>query len=193
MILPISFYTRSTLQVAKSLLGMHLYHRDLQGRVHSGKIVETEAYLGPDDLASHARFGKQVRGAWQPSVRASLMYGAPGVAYVYTIYGLHHCFNVVAHEVGGVGAVLIRALQPTNLDQNTKGPARLCKTLGIDKHANGLPVTSVEISCVWLADLGTTVAQAEVGTSARIGVHYAGLHAENPYRFFVQNNPYVSR
>lgn len=189
--LPRSFYHRSTLLVARALLGQDLFHRDHQGEVRAGRIVETEAYLGPNDGASHSRFAKRYGDVWHPTPRTRLLFGPVGYAYVYLIYGIHHCLNVVAHEEGEVGAVLVRAVEPLTPWGNGSGPGRLCKGLGIDQHDNGLDVTEGSVGCLWIQQ-GVLVSEQSVVTSPRIGVAYAGIHAEHLYRFFVKANAWVS-
>jgi len=149
--LPAEFFTRATVEVARDLLGSLLRVRGDDGRWTAGRIVETEAYGGEDDPASHAGRGR--------TPRSEIMFGAPGVAYVYLIYGVHHCLNIVTGAEGQAGAVLIRALEPftglatmaqrrnvaaeTRLHQNLcNGPGKLCQALGIDLAWNGTPLTS---------------------------------------------------
>jgi len=128
-----SFYARPTLMVARELLGKTLVH-NVEGRRLSGRIVETEAYIGPDDKASHARVGN--RG------RASVMYGPAGHAYVFLVYGMHHCFNTVTEAEGYPGAVLIRAIEPHDPTQRAAGPALVCRALHIDRACTGLDLTT---------------------------------------------------
>ena len=123
--LPQSFYARDVRTVARELVGKHLLHR---GR--GGRIVETEAYLGPQDRASHARFG--------PLGRSKPLFGPPGVVYVFLIYGMHECFNIVADHDGAASAVLIRALEPDPGVGRCDGPGRLTKALGIGRDLNGV-------------------------------------------------------
>lgn len=152
-------------------------------------IVETEGYLEHGDLASHARFGR--------TPRSSIMYGPPGYAYVYFVYGMHHMFNVVTERRGSAGAVLIRALEPLEgLEQMAhrrgrtedlcNGPARLCQALGIDLGSNGADVVSGPLTIRRRRSFD----DAEVETTPRIGV--AGSRDE-PYRYCVNGNPHVSR
>lgn len=197
--LPRAFYERPTLEVARDLLGMHLCRR-AGGQLLSGRIVEVEAYGGPEDKASHARLRK-VRGGQAPTERSALMFGQVGISYVYLIYGMHHCFNAVAHapgppgqgagyREGAVGAVLIRALEPGPGLASCSGPARLCASLGIDRQQNGLDLCT-EGSDLFLADLGTPT-QVVVATP-RIGVDYAGPDAALPYRLCDAQSPALSR
>src|SRR5438105_15924522 len=133
------FYARPTLVVAREMLGKLLVHVAHDGVRRAGRIVETEAYVGPDDAASHARSG--------PKGRAALMYGKAGVAYVYLIYGMHHCFNAVTEADGYPGAVLVRAVEPLeNADGRGNGPALVCRALHMDRTSNGLDLTSSELT-----------------------------------------------
>ncbi len=173
MKLPRSFYARPALSVAPTLLGKILVHDD--GKVRrQGRIVEVEAYCGPKDLASHARFG--------PTPRAAIMFGPPAVAYVYLIYGMHHCMNVVCETDGTAGAVLIRGLDL----EGASGPGRLCRTLGITREHNGTSLVADEI---WIEDDGAP--PPRIARTPRIGVDYAGAWAKKPYRFISQ--PRASR
>ena len=188
--LPASFYDRDTEQVARDLLGAVLRHTTPDG-VASGRIVETEAYLGEHDLACHAAAGLTARTRW--------LYGAPGTAYVYFIYGVHWCFNAVTRAVGSPSAVLVRALEPLEgvelmrerrgdvRDRDlTNGPGKLCEALGITGAMNGLPLRRGAIEIL----RGEPVPQARVAITARIGITKS---AEWPLRWFVADNPYVSK
>ncbi|MBC7984965.1 MAG: DNA-3-methyladenine glycosylase, partial [Candidatus Obscuribacterales bacterium] len=127
--LPRDFYARRTLTVARELIGMHLV-RSYRGKQLIGRIVETEAYQGPQDLAAHSARGHTERNA--------VMFGPPGFAYVYLIYGMWDCVNVVTRETGTPHAVLVRALEPiANVDDKTWGPGLLCKAMHIDRRLNG--------------------------------------------------------
>src|SRR5688572_15254675 len=127
--LPRDFYDRDTIEVAKDLLGKHLVH--VSGGVERvGRIVEVEAYLGPHDLAAHSAKGL--------TPRTKPMFGPPGHAYVYLIYGIYHCMNVVTQPEGKAAAVLIRALEPVqNIVGSTKGPGLLCRALAINRSHTG--------------------------------------------------------
>lgn len=183
-----SFYARPTREVARDLLGQIVVSETDEGRT-AGRIVETEAYLGRDDAASHA--ARLTRG------RVEVMWGEPGIAYVYRSYGVHAMLNVVAEPAGTTGAVLIRALEPVvgiALMRKRRGvaaerflcsgPGRLCQALGIglDLHGTDL-VTS---SRLWIAP--GEVAQ-EVSTSSRIGISRG---QEHPWRYWISGNPHVS-
>jgi DNA-3-methyladenine glycosylase len=176
--LPRAFYARPTLLVAREMLGKMLVHVS-NGERRAGRIVETEAYVGPDDRASHARVGNKGR--------ASIMYGPPGFAYVYLIYGLHHCFNAVTERDGYPGAVLVRALEA---EHRASGPALACRALGIDRTCHGLDlVTSAEL---FMQD-APPVADSNVRVGPRIGVDYAAEWAAHPWRLWVADSPHVSR
>src|SRR5258708_6819521 len=135
--LPRSFFDRDTVLVAQELLGKHLVHV-VQGEARVGRIVETEAYLGPHDLAAHSARGL--------TPRTRVMFGPPGHAYVYLVYGMHWCMNVVTEEEGHASAVLLRALEPVaNLEGRTQGPALLCKVMGIDRRQHGADLVGEEL------------------------------------------------
>ena len=175
------FYARSTLVVARELLGKTLVH-ETDGVRRAGRIVEAEAYIGPDDKASHARVGN--RG------RASIMYGPAGFAYVFLVYGMHNCFNTVTETEGHPGAVLIRAIDPLdNAEASGSGPALVCRALRIDRGCTGLDLTT---SNLYLED-APPVSDRDVRVGPRVGVDYAGEWAHRPWRFWVAASPRVSR
>lgn len=176
--LPPEFSTRDTRRVARALLGQHLVHV-VRGRPRVGRIVETEAYLGPHDLACHSSKGR--------TPRTAVMFGPAHHAYVYLVYGMHLCFNVVT---GGGAAVLIRALEPVEgLDGvRTDGPGRLTKALGLSLSHNTKPLHE---GSLFLAE-GPRVAPRHVTTTPRIGVDSAGEWAQAPLRFFDLRSPFVS-
>jgi DNA-3-methyladenine glycosylase len=179
--LPRSFYDRETVVVARELLGKHLVHR-MAGVERVGRIVEVEAYLGPHDLAAHSARGL--------TERTRVMFGPPGHAYVYMIYGMHFCVNVVTQEEGKASAVLLRALEPVrNVEGRTQGPALLCKAMGIDKRLNGHDLLSDDL---YIADPGGP-APTRIVKRPRIGVDYAGHWARRLLRFYIAGNPFVSR
>jgi DNA-3-methyladenine glycosylase len=179
--LPRSFYNRGTELVARELLGMLLAHR-VGGVLRVGRIVETEAYLGVHDLASHSSRGR--------TPRTETMFGLPGHAYVYLIYGVYHCMNVVTEPEGHASAVLLRALEPVeNLDGNTRGPGLLCRAMGIDRSLSGHDLLSDDF---FLA-APRRRAEFDVIARPRVGVDYAGEWAEKPLRFYIRGNPFVSR
>lgn len=186
-----TFYNRDTVAVARELLGKLIVRQWGNGFI-AGRIVETEAYLGVEDKASHVYGGRRTE-------RVEVIYGPPGRAYVFMIYGIHNCFNVVTREVEVPEAVLIRAIEPvTGLDvmaQNrfgkkfselTKrqckqigdGPGKLCRALAIDRTHNGANLTQ---DALFLADDGWR--EMQIVVSKRIGIDYAGEAAAYPLRF----------
>lgn len=188
--LPASFYARDTAQVAQELLGCFLVAQ-VGGEVCGGRIVEVEAYVGPHDPADHGYGNRKTR-------RNAALFGPPGTAYVYFIYGSHWCFNAVTERVGYPAAVLIRALEPLwGIDpmarrrgsSDTKllcaGPGRLCQALGIDGSFNGSPLDRGPLRI--LAGDGSA---GEVEVGPRVGVTRA---ADWPLRFSLKSSPYRSR
>lgn len=172
------FYKRNTLEVAKDLLGCKLC-REIDGDILSGIIVETEAYT-QDDPACHAFKGK--------TPRAATLFKSPGIAYVYFIYGMYHCFNVITEPEEKAGAVLIRALEPIGRINNTNGPGKLCRELQITKELNEIDLTS-EKSCLWI-EKGIEIPQKNIQTTTRIGIKQA---ADYPWRFYIKDNDFVSK
>ena len=166
-----AYYNRSTLDVARSLIGKHLVRQTSNGLL-SGRIVETEAYIGPEDLACHASRGR--------TARTDVMFGPAGVAYVYLIYGMYHCLNVVTEREGYPAAVLIRAVEETESASLIDGPGRVCRFFDIDRQLNRWDLTQRER--LWLEDRSERV-ENEVLASPRIGVDYAGEWAAKPFRF----------
>jgi DNA-3-methyladenine glycosylase len=183
--LPRDFYARPTATVARELLGKILV-RTRGGRELRARIVEVEAYLGERDAASHARRG--------PTPRAAIMFGPPGFLYVYLVYGMHHCMNLVTEADGVAGAVLIRAAEPlgdplaTAVGRPLSGPGKLCAGLGITRADRGLDVTGP--GALFVA--GTDEPPPRLAASARIGVAYAGAWAARRLRFYLAGNPHVS-
>jgi len=194
-VVPRAFYLDSPEVVARKLLGKVLVRR-FEGRRLAGRIVEVEAYIGLDDPAAHTFAGKTARNA--------VLFGPPGFAYVYFIYGMHYCLNFSCEPDGQPGGVLLRALEPLEglatmarlrgLDQDadprllTSGPGRLCQALGIDREThNGVDVTS-RLSGLHVEDDGWVA--EEVAVSRRVGIRLA---AERPLRFTLAGNRYVSR
>ena len=186
-----SFYTLPTIELAKALLGQKLCTR-VNGVLTSGMIVEVEAYLGADDPACHASRGK--------TARNEVMFRSPGHCYVYLIYGMHYCINVVSDEVGVGSAVLIRAVEPlegieymrrrrgTRTDQLlTSGPGRLCAALGITKTFSGDHYAKSKR--VWLEPYRTVKAD-QIGVSTRIGISKA---REHEWRFYFRDSAFVSK
>jgi len=179
--LPRRFYERDTEQVARELLGQWIVHQTGDRRL-IGRIVETEAYLGPHDLAAHSSKGV--------TSRTRIMFGPPGHAYVYLIYGQHHCMNVVTEREGNGAAVLLRAVEPVeNLAGRTCGPGLLCQALAIDRRLNGLDLLGEELFLAPAPD-STPIRVVE---RARIGVEYAKHWARRKLRFYIRDNPFVSR
>ena len=189
-VLPRSFYTRAdVLAVARDLLGKLLVVPARGGRRVSGIIVETEAYRGPEDLASHARLGRR-------TARTETMYGIGGTAYVYFVYGMYHQFNVVTNEAEIPHAVLVRAIEPVEgvdlmlrrrgrarAERLADGPGKLCIALGIDR---GLDRADLLGERVWIEDRGRPVPRSRIASGPRIGIDYAGSWANRPWRFWVR-------
>ncbi|MGC3999948.1 MAG: DNA-3-methyladenine glycosylase [Anaeromyxobacter sp.] len=174
-----SFYARDTRRVARELIGKVLVH--LEGGVRrAARIVETEAYHGPGDQASHARAG--------PTPRATIMFGPPGVAYVYLIYGRSHCMNVVTGPEGFPSAVLIRAAEPLEgCLHSTRGPGNLCRALAIRReHDNGRDLCGDDLFVEDAPRAGRVV------TGPRVNVAYAGPWAERPWRYALAGSEWVS-
>ncbi|MDP1946440.1 MAG: DNA-3-methyladenine glycosylase [Nitrospirota bacterium] len=169
-ILSRAYFNRPTVTVARSLIGKYLV-RAIEGRILAGKIVEVEAYVGPKDKACHASKGR--------TPRTDVMFGQAGVAYVYLIYGMYHCLNVVTEREEFPSAVLIRAIE---LDGKLiDGPGRLCRVLEIDRGLNRADLTEGE--SLWFEDRGVVLKRGELGSHARIGVDYAGAWAKKLWRF----------
>lgn len=176
-----SFYNRDTITVAKELLGKYLVHTH-DHITQIGKIVEVEAYLGPHDLAAHSAKGR--------TERTKVMFGPPGYAYVYLIYGMYHCMNVVTEEEGHASAVLLRAIEPIqNISTRTEGPGLLCKAMHIDKKLNAHDLVSEQFYIAAKAHQEPFV----IVKKPRIGVDYAKHWAKRHLRFYIKNNKYVSR
>lgn len=169
-ILTRAYFNRPTLTVARSLVGKYLV-RVIDGRMLAGKIVEVEAYIGPQDKACHASRGR--------TQRTDVMFGPGGVAYVYLIYGMYHCLNVVTDREEFPSAVLIRAIEIDG--ELIDGPGRLCRALQIDRRLNRADLTTGE--SLWFEDRGTLVERGDVGTHPRVGVDYAGEWAKKLWRF----------
>ena len=194
--LPRGFYLAPTLQIARALLGKVLVHDGPEGRT-AGRIVEVEAYRGPGDRAAHSWGGHR-------SARNEVMYGAPGHAYVYFIYGMHQCVNVVTQAPGRPEAVLLRALEPCDgLElmrarrrlgaeaapwRLCRGPGALCAAMGITRALNGADLVRGPLR---ILDAPPVPAAATART-ARIGIAYAGQHAARPWRFLVRGSLAVS-
>lgn len=176
-----NFYDRPAITVAQDLLGKYLV-RDCNGIQQIGRIVEVEAYLGEQDLAAHSCRGL--------TPRNQVMFGPPGYAYVYLIYGMYHCMNVVTEQEGVASAVLLRALQPIqNIQDRTQGPGLLCKAMQIDKRLNGHDLTSSDF---YLATPEDSPAVTII-KKPRIGVDYAKHWAKRLLRFYIKGNAFVSK
>jgi DNA-3-methyladenine glycosylase len=179
--LPRAFFARDTREVARGLLGKVLVHLD-GGVRRAARIVETEAYHGEEDLASHARFGR--------TPRAAVMFGRAGVAYVYLVYGMHHCANVVTGEEGFAAAVLLRAGEPLEgCLAEPRGPGKLCRALAIRRERHDRLDLSKGVLFV---EDGPPPGE-RIRTSPRVGVGFAGRWARKPWRFYLEGNRWVSR
>ena len=179
--LPRAFYDRNTIIVAQELLGKHLVHVS-NGVRHIGRIVETEAYLGPHDLAAHSARGR--------TARTEVMFGPPGHAYVYFIYGMYYCMNVVTEPEGHASAVLLRAAEPVeNLLGKSNGPGLLCRSMAIDRQQNGCDLLSDDLF-ITAPDTTETFTFAR---RPRIGVDYAKHWARRLLRFYIKGNAHISR
>jgi DNA-3-methyladenine glycosylase len=197
MILPREFYERDTVTVAKELLGKTLVHETPEGTA-SGRIVETEAYKGPEDRASHAYDNRRTK-------RTAVQFGPKGHAYVYQIHGKYFCFDVTSGSVPGKPeAVLVRAIEPvTGVELMaerrglegapapglTNGPGKVCMALGITKRQNSADVCTSPLHI----DTGIDVDESEITQATRINVDYAGRWRECPWRFLIGTSEYVSR
>ncbi|HUH88136.1 MAG TPA: DNA-3-methyladenine glycosylase [Pusillimonas sp.] len=176
-----NFYNRDTVTVARDLLGKVLVHQ-VQGLPRMARIVEVEAYLGPTDLAAHSSKGL--------TQRTRAMFGPPGHAYVYLIYGIHHCMNVVTEGEGSGTGVLLRAVEPIeNVDGNTRGPGLLTRAMGIDLRHYGHDLCSETLHLLQPACPEPLI----ITERPRIGVSYAKEWADKPLRFYIAGSPYVSR
>jgi DNA-3-methyladenine glycosylase len=190
------FYDRpDVVKIARDLIGKILV-TNFDNQLTAGRIVETEAYNGVEDRASHAWKGRR-------TARTEIMYGEPGTAYVYLCYGLHHMFNVVTNKKDIPHAILVRALEPLEgipvmLKRTgkskpdfslTRGPGNVGKAMGIFTHHSRLYLDGDEL---YIARDAFTVSVNDIATTPRIGVDYAGPDAMLPYRFILKNNPYVS-
>jgi DNA-3-methyladenine glycosylase len=194
--LPRSFYLHDTVTVARSLLGCVLWRRLDRGELLAARIVEVEAYLGANDLASHARRGLR-------SARNESMYLEGGHAYVYFTYGMHWCMNVVTQEEGLAEAVLLRGAEPVRgieliRERRPKarrdhdlmnGPGKICAALDIDKRLDGERLSGDRL---WLTARDIVVDEADIVVSPRIGIDNSGEAAAWPLRFFLRGNRHVS-
>jgi DNA-3-methyladenine glycosylase len=195
--LPREFYTRkNVLMIARQLLGKLLVVPTSDGTRVSGVIVETEAYRGPEDRASHAYGGRR-------TARTETMYRIGGTAYVYFVYGMYHQFNVVTNLEDIPHAVLIRALEPiegievirqrrrTKPDSHlTNGPGKLCIALGIDRTLDRADLLGDR---VWIEEADRRIPPSAIAVGPRVGIDYAEEWVEKPWRFWLKNNPFASR
>ncbi len=168
------YFSRKTLRVARSLLGTFLLRRT-EGQRLVGRIIEVEAYIGQEDRACHASRGR--------TKRTEVMFGQAGIAYVYLIYGMYHCFNIVTERAGFAAAVLIRAVEDGEgclID----GPGRVCRAFWIDRTLNGWDVTKGRT--LWLEDRTAAIPASEIDAFPRVGVAYAGTWAAKPWRFRIK-------
>lgn len=196
------FYNRDSVTVAKELLGKYLVHV-VEGEKLIGKIAEVEAYMGPTDKAAHSYNNRRTE-------RNEIMYGGPGYSYVYIIYGMYNCMNVVVEEPEKPQAILIRALEPVEgmesmskfryekeLEQLTKreklgltsGPGKLCRALNIDRSHNGLDLCGDELYILH----DDNEESFEIVATTRINIDYAEEAKDFLWRFYIKNNPYVSK
>jgi DNA-3-methyladenine glycosylase len=164
------------LQVARSLLGKYLMRKNGR-RTLAGRIVEVEAYIGVEDRACHASKGR--------TPRTDVMFGPAGVSYVYLVYGMHHCFNIVTERAGHPSAVLVRAVEDAATHQLIDGPGRVCRFLAIDRGLNRVDLTVGKV--LWVEDRGERVGRSKIAVGRRIGVEYAGSWANKPWRFRLRN------
>ena len=183
MIIKKEFYNRSSLMVAQELLGAYLV-RQIGNKIIKTKIVETEAYEGFDDKASHASRGR--------TPRNGVMFGEAGIAYVYFTYGMHFMLNIVTGPKDHPAAVLIRAVEPLgSAVGNTNGPARSTKSLLINKAFNGLSVCTRKYG-LWV-EQGKPVEKRNIVRAKRVGVDYAGIYKDKLWRFYIKGNEFVSK
>ena len=197
MKLPEEYYlNEDVIKLAKDLLGKVLF-TNVNGDISGGIVVETEAYFGIKDKASHAYGGRRTN-------RTETMYAKGGIAYVYLCYGMHNLFNVVSANINDPHAILIRAIEPLigkeimeerrNMPYIkaaiSSGPGSASKALGIDRSFNAKYLTGDD---VWIEDHHNTFQDDEIATTPRVGIAYAEEHALLPLRFFVKGNKYVSK
>ncbi len=191
------FYTRDdTLTIARELLGKRLVVPAPTGERVSGRIVETEAYLGPLDRAAHSFGGRR-------TPRTETMYAIGGTVYVFFVYGMHHQFNVVVGKEDIPHAILVRALEPEegvelmrqrrpskSERELTNGPGKLCRALSIDRSFDKSDLVGER---VWIEDAGTRVAPGDIASGPRVGIDYAGEYVSKPWRFWLKGNAFVSK
>ncbi|HIA04362.1 MAG TPA: DNA-3-methyladenine glycosylase [Myxococcales bacterium] len=176
------FYLNDPLFVARNLLGSLVVHAHPERGTIIGRIVETEAYRGTEDLACHASKGR--------TARTEVMFGPPGRAYVYLIYGMYEMLNFVTWPKDTPAAVLIRGIEPVKgIERTSDGPGKLTKALGITRELNGISLEGPRL----FAAPDLEVMDSQVKAGPRIGVDYAGEWAQRPWRFLIKNNNHVSR
>jgi len=189
-VLPQSFYNNNTLKIAQALLGCFLVRKFSDGKTRRFKIVETEAYHGPLDRASHASRGRTPRNA--------VMFGEAGIIYVYFTYGMYNMLNVVTGPENYPAAILIRAVEPyvkcqrLNVKCRFDGPGRLTKALKIDRAFNGLPIFKKKHG-LWIESRKEELKPARIARAARVGVDYAGAYKDKLWRFYIKDSGFVSR
>lgn len=186
MVLNRSFFERKTTVVAQNLLGKFLV-RKIGKNIIAGMIVETEAYVGPHDLACHASKGR--------TERTKVMFESAGTWYVYMIYGMYHCLNIVTEDKDYPSAVLIRALEPVERLKNvvnTNGPGKLCRAFKIDKKINCTSAIAKN-SKLYFEDRRIKIPKSKIAKAKRIGVDYAGKWKDKPLRFYIKGNKFVSK
>lgn len=164
------FFNRNTVLIAQELLGKVLV-RKIGRKIIKARIIETEAYCGTRDLACHASKGL--------TERTKVMFGPAGFSYIYMIYGMYHCLNVVTERKGNPSAVLIRALDCENCD----GPGKLCRELKIDRKLNGTDITKSNL--LWIEDVNIKFKKSQIKRGKRIGVDYAGKWKDKLWRFYL--------
>jgi DNA-3-methyladenine glycosylase len=187
-----SFYEQNTIDVAKQLLGKYLVRKHPEGGA-VGRIIETEAYVGPQDLACHASKGR--------TARTEVMFGPAGHAYVYFIYGFYNMLNLVTEAKDFPAAVLIRAVEPVNgielmkerrqngaLRNLASGPGKLCQAFAVDRSLNGADLRG---DVLYVEDRGEPIPKFQA--APRIGVDYAGKWKSKPYRFLVRGSEFISK
>lgn len=180
-----SFYQRDTIDVARDLIGKTLVHRPSPDRQLAGMIVETEAYLGLEDPAAHSYGGRR-------TARTEPMFGQAGLSYVYFIYGVYFCFNVVTQTENIPEAVLIRALTPVDGAQfEANGPGKLCRALNLARTENALDLCTNDR--LWIEDRGMIVEESQLVDGPRVGIGLEMDHIHWPLRFGLRNHPALSR
>lgn len=189
------FYMRDAVTVAKDILGKIIVKKDDKGKIFSGRIIEVEAYMGIFDKASHSYGGKRTK-------RTEVMYKEGGYSYIFLIYGMYECFNIVVEAEGNPQAVLVRGVEPLenkNLMQEKRkvkrekdisnGPGKLTKALGITREDNGVDL--VNDKNIWIEDDGYKV--KEIVETTRIGIDYAEEDALKPWRFYIKDSEFISK